>query len=322
VAIEASQEGISYVLVLLTDPQDSPLSEPVRGNKAQIVLALREANKLMEDTNLRVKAYRTLDPNTSAYLTTTLSVNVRPNPAVALSVEPSAPPIVDYAAQATFSLAGQQSSVEYQLYQRELSRADYVTQETPGRLEIVGQGVFIRAPQLITNWDDPAGFVLVGAFQKKGKKLSITTNSLLEDTLFIVLATKTTATRERLQLTQALVVLVRPNPAPQVSAAQPVVPADTEGMVTVSGTQRGVAYQLRLDTDGTLINPPGYHYEDRGLETTRLEVDLVVEEQGDPLLLLPAGKLAAKTTFNVLATKTLTGVSAQLTGKATIDIGP
>jgi hypothetical protein len=320
VAIGDSQEGISYMLV--TDPHDSPLSEPVQGNKATIVLMVREANKLTEDTmDIRIKAYRTLDTNTSAYLSTTLAVNVRPDRAVAINVAPSAPPIVDYAAQATLSLAGPQSSVEYQLYQRELVPADYVLQETPGRLEIEGQHVFVRAPQRIANWDDPAGFALVGSFQKKGRKLSITTSGLLEDMLFIVLATKT-ANRERLQLDQAVVVLVRPDPAPQVGAAPPSVPANTEGTVTVKGTQKGVVYQLRLDADNTPINAPGYHYEDRGLETTRLAVDFVVEAPGDPLLLLPTRRLTAKTTFNVLATKVLTGVNVPLTGKATIDVEP
>jgi hypothetical protein len=320
VAIEASQEGISYLLV--EEKHEPPLSEPMQGNKAQIVLTIREANKLMEDMNIQVKAYRTLEPNTAAYLDATLSINVRPNPAVALNVEPSNPPIIDYAAQATFSLVSPQTTVEYQLYQRELLPEDYVMRDTPGRLAIDGNRVFIKAPQRLTDGSIPAGFAMVGTFEKKGRKLSITTKDLPEDTIFIVLATKTTASGERLQLDQAQVVLVRPNPAPQVSAAQPLIPADTDGMVTVSGTQRGVFYQLRLDTDGTPINPPGYHFEDRSLETTRIEVDFVVEAQGDPLLLLPAGRLTTKTTFNVLATKTLTGVSAQLTGKATIDIEP
>src|SRR6185436_9825819 len=139
-------------------------------------------------------------------------------------------------------------------------------------------------------------------------KLSIATGGLLEDTIFIVQATKT-ANRERLQLDQAAAVLVRPNPAPQVSAAREVVPAGTEGLVTVGGTQPGVAYQLRFDSNSRPINTPGYHYEDRGVETTRVEVDLVVERPGDPLLLLPTGRVTAKTTFQVLATKVLTGVS-------------
>jgi hypothetical protein len=91
-------------------------------------------------------------------------------------------------------------------------------------------------------------------------------------------------------------------------------------LVRVSGTQKGVAYQLRLDADNAAVNPPGYHLTDRGVETVRLEVDFVVEDQGKAILLLPTGAITTSTTFNVLAIKTLTGVSAQLNGKATIGI--
>jgi hypothetical protein len=86
----------------------------------------------------------------------------------------------------------------------------------------------------------------------------------------------------------------------------------------VGGTQRGVAYQLRSGAEN--IGPPGYHYEDRRLETTRLEVDFVVGQQGDPLLLLPIDRVTATTTYNVLATKTLTGISVQLTKLVEIKI--
>ncbi len=321
VQVGASQGGISYVLVKAGE--DTPLSAPIQGDKAEIVLELLPANTLTEDTDIQIKAYRTLEPNTSARLAVTLTVLVGPNGTVGVSVAPATPPVVAYNAPATLALAGPQGSAAYQLYERRLLPTDYVTAATPARLEITGTGVFIGAPPKIANWDDPSGVTLVGTFQQTGEQLSITSGGLTEDTLFIVLATKT-ANHQRVQLDRPAIVLVRPDPAPQVAAVSPLVAANTEGIVTVSGTQQGVAYQLRLDPANTPINAPGYDYRDRGVATARLEIDFVVEAPADPnayqTLVLPAGPVAVKTTYNVLATKILSGIRVQLNGKATIDV--
>jgi hypothetical protein len=323
VAVSGSQEGISYRLVTTTDDGATVLSDPIEGNKAEIVL---ETSQLAEDTALRVQAYRTRDPDILAYLDMELMVQVRPNLAVGVQVDPSAPPIVDYAGQATLSLVGWQSSVIYRLYRRALAAVDYVPANTAGRLEVptdTGRSIFIRAPQTITDWDDPSDFVLVGTFQEQDGSAIITAEDIREDTLYIVQATKHT-NRERLQLPQAVVVLARPDPNPQVAVLQSPLPAESTGMVTVSGTQQGIAYQLQVA--GTPINLPGYDYRDRGIDTTRLEVDLVVEEPADPdayqTLLLPTGAVSTSTTYNVRTTNMLSGVSTLLNDAATIDVDP
>ncbi|HEX9440124.1 MAG TPA: hypothetical protein VF909_10595, partial [Roseiflexaceae bacterium] len=296
VAVSASQEGISYVLA--KPGEDAALSSPVQGNKARIVLV---SAALTEDSDLQVKAYRTQTPSVADRLATTISVYVRPNPSVTVAVDPAAPPIVAYAAGATLALDGAQASATYQLYRRQLAPADYVTDATPGRLAVPGIGVFVQAPERTTG-GDPAGFELVGAFAAAGPKLSIVSGSLTEDSIFVVLATKT-ANHERLQLDQALVVLVAPDPGPQVGVGQSPLAAGTEGLVTVSRTQRGVRYQLLRDSDSSPINLPGYDYRDRGVGTTRVAVDFVVEAPGDLVasqtLVLPSGPVAATTTYRV-----------------------
>jgi hypothetical protein len=323
VAVSASQEGISYRLVTATDDGETILSDAVEGNKAVIVL---ETSQLAEDTVIQVQAYRTRDPGILAYLDTTLTVNVRPNLAVGVQVAPSAPPIVEYAGQATLSLVGWQRSVTYRLYRRTLAAADYVAANTPERLEVptdTGQSVFVQAPQTVTDWDNLSDFVLVGTFQEQDGDPVITAEDIREDTIFLVQATKN-ANREHLQLHQAVVVLARPDPAPQVAAMQSPLQAGSPGMVTVSETQQGVAYQLQVETEDTPINLPGYDYRDRGIDTVRLEVDLVVEEPVDPdayqTLLLPAGPVSASTTYSILATKMLSGVSTLLNNRATIEV--
>jgi hypothetical protein len=325
VAVNASQEGISYALVKAGE--DAPFSSPVQGNKAAIELV---SGALMEDTDLQVKAYRTQNPSVPERLTTTISVHVRPKPSVAVSVDPAAPPTVAFNAGATFSLDGAQASATYQLYRRQLAPADYVTDATPGRLAVPtssaavpGSSVFVQAPARTPGGGDPAGYALVGTFSAARRKLSIASGNLTEDSIFVVLATKTD-NHERVQLDQALVVLVAPDPGPQVGVVQSPLAAGTEGLVTVSGTQRGVQYQLLRDPDGSEINLPGYDYRDRGVSAARVEVDFVVEIPSDPVasqtLVLPTGPVAATTTYRVLATKTLSKVSAELTGKATITV--
>jgi hypothetical protein len=318
VEVQKSQEGISYYLVRADD--ERALSQSVRGNKNTIRLV---SNPLAEDVEVQVKAYRSEDLSRTARLAAMVSIRVRVNPQLAIDVDPSTPPIVAYAARATLSLPSPQPQVTYDLYQRSLVSADYVTDETPGRLAIPGTGVFVGAPKPLAG-SSPDGFVLVGSFQSSSGNMMITTAELLADTLFIVLATKT-STCEQLPLDQVAVVLVRPDPSPQVEALLPVVPAAAEGNIIVRGTEQGVMYQLRRDANSMLINAPGYDYRDRVLETMRIEVDFVAEAPADPdayqTLVLPTGPVTSTTTYNVLATRLLTGLSVQLAGKATIDIG-
>lgn len=315
VAVNNSQEGISYLLIKAGD--DAALSKPVQGNKAGILLV---SPALTEDSELQVKAYRTQARSNSERLATTVAVLVRPNPSVALAIEPAAPPIVAYGAGATLSIADPQASATYQLYRRQLVPTDYVTDATPGRLAVPGSDVFVRSPERAAG-GEPAGFELVGAFAAAGQQQTIASGSLTEDSIFVVLAAKTT-NPERLRLDQALVVLVRPDPEPAVAARPASVTRATDGLVVVSGTQRGVLYQLF--SGDTPINAPGYDYRDRGVGAARVAVDLVVEaptdQQAAEELLLPTGPVTKKTTYTVLATRILSGVSTLLSGKATIAV--
>ncbi|NJN17062.1 MAG: hypothetical protein HC822_12710, partial [Oscillochloris sp.] len=316
VVVGDTQEGISYLLVRAGETGN--LSAAVEGNLGEIILATSAEHRFTEDTALRVYAYRTLEQSNNALLDAEIVVLVRPDRAIAIGVEPADPPLIDYGAAATFVLSDVQDSVAYQLYRRDLVAADYVTAETAGRLAVGDTGVYIAAPAPITDWDNPAGYSLVGSFEQVRSRLTLTAEGLLEDTRFIVLATKK-VNRERLQLDQTMVVLVRPDPAPTVTEQESRVPKNTQGMVVVTGTQRGVYYQLQLD--GTPINPPGYDYRDRAVETSRIDVDFVVEGPADPqaaqLLLLPTDPVAKKTTYTVQAAKILSGVPAMLTAKAT-----
>jgi hypothetical protein len=321
VKVSETQEGISYKLILISNPEEQPkdFSEPQKGNTGEISLVSLEG--FPEDTTLNILAYRTTDKSDFEVLKAGLIVKVRPKIAIPVRLKNI---IVNYDSETEVSLelADVQPSAGYQLYKRELVPADYVSDETTGRIELQteeGRRVFIPLPENVANWENPNGFVPVDAFKQSGTKLIVATGKLLEDTIFLVRATKT-ENGESLQLAQAVVVLVRPNPAVAVSVSADPVERDTPGEVVLKDTQKGVAYQLRLDVDNQPVNLPGYHLTDRALETTRIGVDFVIEDQGSPDLLLPTGNLTRATRFNVLASKILTGVSKELTGKVTIHL--
>lgn len=322
VKISESQEGVTYQLFLEKTDQlcevreeDDGRSEAQPGNKGDCFL--ETLTGFNEDVRLHVKAYRTTRSDICAYLETTLTVNVRPDPAVAVSIDTL---VFDYHTKARLTLANTQASATYALYQRDLVEADYVPQGTAGALEIPtgeGHSVFVKTPEKITDWNDPAGFVSVGPFVEGDGKLSITTGDLAEDTLFVVRATKID-NEESLPLGQVVAVLVRPNPELKVGVQASPIDADSIGVLTVNDAQKGVFYQLRLDAEP--VGAPGYHVEDRGLERTRVEVDFAVDSQGDTVLLLLSGPLTVMTTFNVLATKISSELSAQLVGTATVEV--
>ena len=308
VQIKKSQAGISYVLVKdhpETESEGPPLSDPAQGNPAENI-ELQSNAEFLEDTDIRIMAYRTGDEKVMAYLDNTLSVKVRPNPAVAVVVDPS---VVDYEGSVTLTLTNAQDSADYQLFMRELVPADYSLLVTADPAKVVEQ-ITDRTRETMQK---------AGSFTGTGKARSITIESMIEDTLCIVQATKQ-VNQESLQLNQAVVVLVRPDPALQVGMLQSPVKVNSIGTVTVSGTQQGVSYQLLVGDRP--INLPGYHYDDRGVETSRIEVDFVVEAPAVPdayqTLLLPTERITVKTEFHVQATKIRTGLTAALTETATI----
>ena len=313
VTVSRSQEGISYKLVA----NGVDLSGPVKGNKGDI--ALLSNGGFMEDASINVLAFRTSATSIAAQLDTSLAIMVRPNPALAITIDNT---ILNYQGAAMLSIVAPQASVEYRLFKRNVALTEYLPDSTAGAMLVQtteGRTIAVKKPAVVTDWSAPAGFVPVDLFKTASGKLSVSSGALQEDTLLIVQATKI-VNREALQLTQALAVLLRPDPAPAVSVAQATVASGSPGMVQLTGTQMGVSYQLRLDAGNKPVNPPGYHVTNRGIETERVEVDMMVGDQGQPMLLLPAGSITQATSFNILANKTITGVTMQLTGKAAIGI--
>jgi hypothetical protein len=296
ISVALSQEGVTYQIFGGTkdDENVEPLSDPVLGTGTKIRLTLKSGVKLVEDTVIKIKARRkTAGKDMSVFLDARLSVNVRPDPTVAVSVDL---PVVDYKGTPKFTLTRFQASAAYELYQRAVTPSEYV-----------GGGVQVQSREL-------SGYVKVGAFTGG----TIASGNLTEDTVFIVTATKI-QNRETLQLNQSVAVLVRPNPDPEVRAERSPILTGTSGMVLVNNTQKGVEYQL-LNEDNTLFGSPGFDYRDRGVGTTRLGIDFGVDTDGGKPVSLPTPALTKKTTFKVRATTIYAHQSSDLRETVSIDV--
>jgi hypothetical protein len=291
IAVALSQEGVTYQLF----ENVTPLSDPVLGTGAKILLTLKSDVKLVEDTVIKIKARRqTGDKDMWVFLDARLSVNVRPDPTVVVSVDS---PVVDYKGTPEFTLTRFQASAAYDLYQRAVTPSEYV-----------GGAVHVQSREL-------SGYVKMGTFTGG----TITSANLTEDSLFIVTATKIANGAETLQVDQSVVVLVRPSPDPEVRAERSPISTGTSGMVLVNNTFKGVEYQL-LNEDNTSIGSPGFDYRDRGVGTTRLGIDFGVDTVGEKPILLPTPALNKKTTFKVRATTIYGRQSAELKETVSIDV--
>ncbi len=139
-----------------------------------------------------------------------------------------------------------------------------------------------------------------------GGTIILPTGPLTATTTFNVLAS-ITATGCSAQLHAKAIVTVNPIPdiSLAVSATLEYICSGTGTNVSVASSVLGTSYQLRNDADNSPIGSP-------------------VDGDGGTII-LPTGLLTSTTTFNVLATITSTGCSAQLTGKVTtviLEAGP
>lgn len=336
VQLENSQEGVVYQLLSLEGGKKEVVlsTESVTGNLKAVELTTQA---VFEDVDIRIRATKTFDPSEkrqteTSLLDVVLQLKVRANQGVAVK---ASDPIVDFKQPATIKVSKTQKNVMYTLYARPIPEKDFIRASAPTsavvKVSVEGEpDVQVRVPPQEPEWRTLEGAVKVGeAKQGTGGEVTLISEVLVDDTLFIVQAKKDhlapQAMSSAVPVTQVAVVLVRPNPGPDVSVRKPSIAAETAGMVLVDGTQKGVFYQLRLDVNNRAINPPGFHYEDRAIEATRIEVDFIVEPPSDlsdkqRLLLLPTDPLTETTGFNILATKVLTRVSKMLTSKVTIEV--
>ncbi len=363
VEIERSQEGVDYRLIALggaggsQTPAEVTLSAPdVRGNLHTIVLRTKP---IFEDVDIRIRATKTFDPSErrpsqTALLDCVLPLRVRANMALPVALVPA--PIVGFKQPATVKIANTQMSTTYQLYVRPVRDREFVRQPAPDA-ELISVGVS-GAPDVRVRrpaggiWAAPEGYTAWGSAQAgTGADLQLTTDVLAGDSLIIVRAEKIHRVApdslldqtvvSTVQLEQAALALVQPDPASPLRLKVLLGAADQGGTIEVFDGQPGVFYFFRTSAEtGNLALPAYFHQRDdrdaqfnKGLGQLVVGVDLVVARPqstggASPAALPPAAPLLESgpppvdTNLSIHAVKAQTRVAVPLSLAVQIPSAP
>lgn len=347
VEVVASQEGVVYQLVDAADPTRVVSQAPVVGTSGTIVL---RTVPLHDDLELRVHGSKAVgDPEhpdlRSALLTTVLSLRIEANPAVAAALLPAA--IVAHTATPTLRLHASETSVEYRVWRRAIRDAEFVFTDPPPAPTLDLQpddGPLIRVQRPATlAWHElqPLGEARPGT----GGPLDLPLPTPGEDSLLVVQASKrhrrhasaSDTITSLVQLEPVLLLLLRPDPSPDLSLQLTLADASTTGPIVLRGGQPGVFYELHRD-DAAIALPAYFHQRDeldprsnKGVDQLRIEVDLALarDAPGDarplaapPPPLVDAAPLPLGAVLRVHARKAISGLRSALAGLATIEPAP
>lgn len=308
VRVIGAQAAAQYQLVYNDENGTQVTTSPVMGSGADIDLVTAPVR---EDTKVQVRVTRTFDPaegraNLSALLDVVLTLAVRPNPEIALSVEGTArdgSPLVDPLGPVTLTAIGSQQSVIYRAYLRFLLDRDFVIDgaseepqiaaAVPALAGVPAHTVFVLAPPR------PDPFQLQSGFAQRGEikagtvaALKLDLGPIHDDSVVIVEARKDhkdpatgqSIGQSSLQLTQPVVVLPRPDPATALSLVVTAATPGPGGTMLVTGGQLGVLYHFRLTAGAAEIGLPAYFHrvdeedgqQNRGVGQLRVETDFIV----------------------------------------------
>jgi hypothetical protein len=329
VRILQTQEGINYQILEINDKNKRvERSVAVIGGtqepEGNMNVELKTTGTFAEDTDLIIRAFRNSEDreNTNqllaADLVQKLKIVVRPN----AELKPGlAKEKIPYNGSTSINLDKIQKTVNYQLFARPLELSEYTA---GGALEIEDVE---RIENLISIGEAKSG--------KEDGSINFETESLQEDSVFVIQATKNNQTDgETLRIKTGLVLLVHPDPSPSVSANKTDISSDEESLVIVNKTQKDVKYQL-MQGDKS-IGEYGYHISERAIGDVserrefgmRIGTDFkigTVEDAAETLfsnkkLILPTGALKKTTTFKVIAKKSYTGLETELSEKVKITV--
>ena len=304
VQVDATQDGVSYRLIqgpgVGNEPEKVISEQDVTGTLGSIVLGAKP-DAIVEDMDIRVRATRTFQPadgqpatTDSALLNVVLPLKVRARTDVPVAVAPS--PVVGYGQDAAIKIGQTQASVTYRLYGRRILDGEFVHGETKDPVitaKTDGDSVQVRfhPPSRPAIWADPPGYAAAGDAQSgNGGDLTLTLKAPVDDSLVIVRAEKShdapggTKIPSAVQLEQAAVVLVRPDPARALRLRVFADDSKSSRSMQVSGGQPGVFYHFRSDPGGTDIALPAYFHKrdeaddrfNKGLGQLAIEVDLAI----------------------------------------------
>ncbi len=352
-----SQEGVDYRLVYFDASKEVILTEAdVRGNLSDISLV---SHAIYEDVDLRIRATKTFDPSEgretqTELLDIVLPLKVRANRALNVVIEPTS--VMDYKGTATLRIGNTQKSAQYQLWFQKIADPNFIHGTPPADSEVisvaVGSGikVQVRDPEGAQFRHLVPGFIENGAPKKgTGGLLRFPLTGLTDDSVILVRATKTHVAENPIpstvQIKQASVVLLRPDPDPMLELKVNVSASEAIGPLEVSGGQPGVYYHFRPKVDGPDLGLPAYFHKkdewdpalNKGLGQLKVGIDFAVPRDlpvgsgpsqndaaktfpVDPLVDIQKTPLDSK--WSVLAVKAQTGIEQAVAKSADIPALP
>jgi len=287
VEILLSQQGVDYSLVDAKSGNTISFSV-VRGNLATITLSIV---KVTEDIHIKIFAIKIFDESLrrdkeTAWLDTVLSLKVRANPALEVSLESA---ILDYDTNAIIKIKNSQTSVFYRVFVRAIADNEFIRLIRRKLIPIPLKPLIVEVPdkpnvQIIPPswqiiWNPPAGFNALGeAIQGNGAELTLNLNNLKTDQLVIIQARKNhdiknptdgTTVPSEIQLKQAAAVLVKPNPNPLLQLRASIENDELKSPIQVLGGQRGVFYYFSKLADGGELGQAVYFHQQDSTDASK-----------------------------------------------------
>jgi hypothetical protein len=347
VKVELSQEGVDYAVVVITDGNETVVSqEDVRGNLNTIVLT---TTPVQEDVELSVRATKRFDPgehrpDDTGLLKLRMPLMVRARTDLAVSAQPSP---LGFGKDATITVAGTQASASYVAYVRTLGDSDFVYGLPPDlNLIPVNPNIQVTAPKWTSaRFTVPDGYTKLGDYQAgNGGDLHLAVPGIVEDSVLIIEARKlhgASKVPSSVQLQQPGLVLVQPNPNPGLALEVTIDNNSIAGPLLLNSGQSGVYYFFRVGQDGKEVLPPGYFHKldatdatsNKGINQLRIGIDLALaRDPAKPLAdpahtpplppLLDLGPQALGTALFIRAMKARSGVDVQLAQTAQLPALP
>lgn len=292
-AISALHHGNGSNLVIPLFPGMDPNSGFLEDIKSIFVKALKDANLDGEPDDLEQVQV----------ISTDLKVFVRPDPTISFTPEYQ---IVDFQGNAAFEVPAPEAGTTYKI----------------GAFLLPFEAFSFKEPAedhvIVLNEEEDkiyiqSGFAFGGTFLEVAP---LQVEKLKEDSLIYLEGYKPNGATQIMD--QKSVVLVRPRPTVTIQWPAEAVQAGESVDIILTDTQKGVHYQLsRKEGEDLLpVGDPGFHYEDRAIETMRTEIDLLLDHESAEELILPTGILETpgSYTFHIFAIKTRTGVRQELEG--------
>ena len=346
VEVDDSQAGVDYELV---DASNGAVisAAAVAGNLGTITITGTARN---EDVDVQVRATNTL-ANLTDRLTIVMPLKVRANPAVSAS---AAATVVEHKALTNINLTASQATASYEVWVRPIEDREFFESSSPEQLTVLvdSNSVTVDRPNTPANqvWQDLDGFVRFGGtVDGTGGTVSVSTGVRLRDAVILIKAVKNHTVDagtipSEVQLYDASMVLVRPNPVPTLSIRLIAPPgASAADRLELMGGQAAVYYIFATTLGGAALGSAAYVHQRNTSDTANLGVedqlrptvdmaiarsqpvspstDLATLRPLNPLIELNP-TVAGGTTLYLSATKAMTQAKRNVDLTATVDAFP